>query len=483
MAGAFASNDGPAQAVAAVGTDNQPLPPAVRADYEYFFGTDLSSVRIHAGAAAADTSRSIRAKAFALGSDIYFGSGQYRPDSGGGRRLLAHELAHVVRGHEGLHLSPEDPEGSETIHQELIEEYRAAHGLPPHGIDPVTGQQVGPTDDEIRFGPLNPWVRGRVGVAAPSKAPAVVEAGTKDVKTPCAQKHEDDDNQDRDKYHACRRHQEYVQNVLPQAIDNIRNVPSPFSPAIVALYSSALPQLQRTEAPRAGGPSVGGKGSPGTLAFGGATHTFANFAILVHQRFSEANGSALSLGGPNAIIELNETSPDAALKNLPAIENTLVHEATHIFMRVIEEQNANRAAGAPVVEPSLEREAYAGLHNRLENSVFPYVTRIRQLPSQTAQSLGLSAQTDAWLTAMTLLAETFAFTEAEIYEKQRAGQEFSARSLGSLPPFLYSFAYWEPTPPVERELEIFLEANRAQIKRDVEPVILQIAEKYLSLRP
>jgi len=63
------------------------------------------------------------------------------------------------------------------------------------------------------------------------------------------------------------------------------------------------------------------------------------------------------------------------------------------------------------------------------------------------------------------------------------GQEFSAGSLGSLPPFLYSFAYWEPTPPVQRELEIFLEANRAQIKRDVEPVILQIAEKYLSLRP
>src|SRR5687768_4580990 len=229
MAQAFASNDRPSLIPMAAdgGSDGRALPPAVRDDYENFFGADLSSVRIHASASATDASRSLRAKAFALGHDIYFGSGQYRPDSSGGRRLLAHELAHVVRGHEGLHLSPEDPEGSEAIHQELIEEYRAAHGLPPHGIDPVTGQQVGPADDEIRFGPLNLWVRGRVGVAAPSRKPTVVEAGTKDVKTPCAQKHKDDDNTDRDKYHACRRHQEYVQNVLPQAIDNIQRVPSP----------------------------------------------------------------------------------------------------------------------------------------------------------------------------------------------------------------------------------------------------------------
>ena len=43
------------------------------------------------------SSRAVSARAFTVGSDIFFGAGEYQPDSAGGRELLAHELAHVVQ--------------------------------------------------------------------------------------------------------------------------------------------------------------------------------------------------------------------------------------------------------------------------------------------------------------------------------------------------------------------------------------------------
>ena len=74
-----------------------PLPETCRAFFEPRLGTDLSGVRVHAGPAAADLARQVNARAFTLGSNVYFGSGEYAPASGEGRKLLAHELTHVVQ--------------------------------------------------------------------------------------------------------------------------------------------------------------------------------------------------------------------------------------------------------------------------------------------------------------------------------------------------------------------------------------------------
>ena len=73
------------------------LPHAVRAFFEPRFGEDLSHVRIHRDADAAASAGALGAKAYALGSHIAFANGQYRPDSATGRRLLAHELTHVLQ--------------------------------------------------------------------------------------------------------------------------------------------------------------------------------------------------------------------------------------------------------------------------------------------------------------------------------------------------------------------------------------------------
>jgi len=58
---------------------------------------DFSQVRIHTGAAAAASARALDALAYTVGRDVVFGEGQYAPHSLPGRRLIAHELAHVVQ--------------------------------------------------------------------------------------------------------------------------------------------------------------------------------------------------------------------------------------------------------------------------------------------------------------------------------------------------------------------------------------------------
>jgi hypothetical protein len=61
------------------------------------FGQDFSQVRIHTDARAAESARSLQALAFTSGQHIAFASNQYQPSSAFGRRLLAHELTHVVQ--------------------------------------------------------------------------------------------------------------------------------------------------------------------------------------------------------------------------------------------------------------------------------------------------------------------------------------------------------------------------------------------------
>jgi hypothetical protein len=69
----------------------------VRGDMEAHLGADLSGVRVHTDGNADRLNRSVQAEAFTSGSDVFFKSGKYSPESTDGRRLLAHELTHVVQ--------------------------------------------------------------------------------------------------------------------------------------------------------------------------------------------------------------------------------------------------------------------------------------------------------------------------------------------------------------------------------------------------
>jgi len=75
----------------------QPLPESVRSYFEPRFGRDFGDVRVHADSTAEEATQAVNAHAFTVGRDIMFCAGQYDPGSEGGKRLLAHELTHVVQ--------------------------------------------------------------------------------------------------------------------------------------------------------------------------------------------------------------------------------------------------------------------------------------------------------------------------------------------------------------------------------------------------
>jgi hypothetical protein len=75
----------------------QPLDRPVRQFMEPRFGHDFSRVRIHTDERASQSAQAVNALAYTVGNNVVFSSGRYAPESTEGRRLLAHELAHVVQ--------------------------------------------------------------------------------------------------------------------------------------------------------------------------------------------------------------------------------------------------------------------------------------------------------------------------------------------------------------------------------------------------
>jgi len=86
-----------ARALRSGGGPSRGLPAPVRGRMESAFGADFSGVRLHTDPSAAEMSRTLDARAFTHGRDVYFASGQYDPFSREGGLLLAHELTHVVQ--------------------------------------------------------------------------------------------------------------------------------------------------------------------------------------------------------------------------------------------------------------------------------------------------------------------------------------------------------------------------------------------------
>jgi hypothetical protein len=127
----------------------------VRKQMETAFGADFSAVRVHTDAKADMLSRSLSARAFATGNDIFFRQGQYNPGSSGGRELLAHELTHVVQQtgtalHRKMTVSqPDDPHEVEadkmaqTVMQMEHQASEISHGATP-GM--ANGGYAGPAE-------------------------------------------------------------------------------------------------------------------------------------------------------------------------------------------------------------------------------------------------------------------------------------------------------------------------------------------------
>jgi hypothetical protein len=164
----------------------QPLDAATRASMEPRFGHSFADVRIHADGRAAESAAAVQADAYAVGRDVVFGTGKYAPASAEGRRLIAHELAHVVQQRGAVQGSatasleigaadaPEEREAeaaaggavtpssaplrvarapartTDDMHRGLRERWRAERHLPPEGRG--EGGRAGPSDSELTYG-------------------------------------------------------------------------------------------------------------------------------------------------------------------------------------------------------------------------------------------------------------------------------------------------------------------------------------------
>ncbi|MBD2504559.1 eCIS core domain-containing protein [Anabaena azotica] len=90
----------------------QPLADEIKQPMEQAFGADFNAVRIHTDAKSDKLNKSIQARAFTTGQDVFFRQGEYSPGSNSGKELLAHELTHVIQQNGGavqpksLHVAP-----------------------------------------------------------------------------------------------------------------------------------------------------------------------------------------------------------------------------------------------------------------------------------------------------------------------------------------------------------------------------------------
>lgn len=102
---------------------SKPLSESTRAFMEQRFGQDFSQVRLHTDKQATEAAAAVKAKTFTAGEDVFFGTGQYSPQTEEGRRLIAHELTHVVQqrmsGSKRISRLPDDVGEVKTQHFDL----------------------------------------------------------------------------------------------------------------------------------------------------------------------------------------------------------------------------------------------------------------------------------------------------------------------------------------------------------------------------
>jgi hypothetical protein len=212
-------------------SSGQPLDTDTYSFIEQRFNHDFSQVRVHNDFKAAESAREVNASAYTVEHDVVFGSGRYTPGTTTGKRLLAHELTHVVQQDRSSHFSPKSfNEDNNTaieqeadraanmivanqmarvseitglvgegigisrqirvqlqrsrldydpIHQPIIERFRREQGLPEGGVDEF-GHRVGPTDAEIIYGAL--WV---INITGPSTVDHYCAAYVRSDATSC----------------------------------------------------------------------------------------------------------------------------------------------------------------------------------------------------------------------------------------------------------------------------------------------------------
>ena len=161
-----------------------PLDPDARRSLEPRFRRDFSSVRIHAGADAAQSAADVQARAWSAGNHIAFSPGTYAPHTPEGLHLLTHELTHVAQQSGApidaeLHVGAADHATEREAHAAASAVQRgAAPDIRPHGGAAIRRLPVIPGDTAIDWGKVAAGVRDYL-----QKHPAYSDLTKEDIAT------------------------------------------------------------------------------------------------------------------------------------------------------------------------------------------------------------------------------------------------------------------------------------------------------------
>ena len=121
----------PASVDQALNSPGSPLEPALRQDMEQHFRSDFSRVRVHSGAVAEQSARDVNANAYTVGQDVVFDAGAFQPRTHEGRRLIAHELTHVVQQSKPAQSHSNSTDTAESEANAAANTLGAAGWMPP----------------------------------------------------------------------------------------------------------------------------------------------------------------------------------------------------------------------------------------------------------------------------------------------------------------------------------------------------------------
>jgi len=97
VAGSPGSAGPPTRVHEVLSSAGRPLDSTTRSFMERRLGRSLESVRVHSDRRSEESVGALGARAYAVGRHLAFGANQYRPETGAGKRLIAHELAHTLQ--------------------------------------------------------------------------------------------------------------------------------------------------------------------------------------------------------------------------------------------------------------------------------------------------------------------------------------------------------------------------------------------------
>jgi len=150
--------------IACLSTGGDRMPSEQQSFFQSRFGYDFRDVRIHTGAGAQSAAAALNARAFTVGQHVFFGSGEYRPQTSEGRHLMAHELTHTIQQ------SAATARASRKVQRNLLDAGKDwvlgkvrefAVGIPGYrllmvllGRDPITDEVVERTGENLIHGVL-----------------------------------------------------------------------------------------------------------------------------------------------------------------------------------------------------------------------------------------------------------------------------------------------------------------------------------------